>query len=615
MLAPERRRASLAGAAGAVAGVALVFADLKRRRDDWLASLHAQQLGWHRSTSVVDAPGELARYVRDAVTLGHAQNLLYLTAVPLAAIGLVVLWRSGIRDGMFVFAAIAVVAPLATGSAMSLPRFLMGTFPYAVAGGILLDRVDRAPAHGAARWSSAAGLVGVHVGDLPRQRPCAVTLAIALAVVALHAGAALAYHGDGKDLPATYFYPRAHAIAHGTDAYGGLDYEYPPATLPLLVAPLAAGGDDSGQAYHQRTIWLYGALDVVCVLLLAWLLRRRPAIELALALGLYSVSVLVLGRLALTRFDLAAGLAILIAGALRAPRRAAPGAWLGLAGRAQARAARGRAGARAARARRCARSRPRRRCRSPHRSIYTLWSGELGLSWIGYHAGRDPEIESWAARAAPISPAASGRTRARPSTTAARTSRAATARWLGRLFAVASVGLALLLARRVRRADADPALALLAALAVLVAVAPVLSPQYLLWLAPLSALLAPALPAAGGAAGARVRADARRAALRVRRPAALRLGRDRARRAAQRSCWRRSRSRSGGVRLLGERAEDRPGRLELAVREREARLEPGGERLARLLVADQEPHQHVDARVRPRRSRRCGAAAATACRG
>ena len=60
VLAPERRRASLAGAAGAVAGVAVVFADLERRRDDWLASLHAQQLGWQRSTSLVDAPGELA---------------------------------------------------------------------------------------------------------------------------------------------------------------------------------------------------------------------------------------------------------------------------------------------------------------------------------------------------------------------------------------------------------------------------------------------------------------------------------------------------------------------------------------------------------------------------
>jgi hypothetical protein len=156
--APERRRASLAGALGAAAGVAAVFADLHRRRGDWLASLHAQQLGWDRSTSVIDAPGELARYVYDAITLGHAQNLLYLTAVPLAAIALWVLWHNQIRDGMFVFAVVAVVAPLATGSAMSLPRFLMGTFPYAIAGGILLDRVGARMRIGLLALS-AAGLV------------------------------------------------------------------------------------------------------------------------------------------------------------------------------------------------------------------------------------------------------------------------------------------------------------------------------------------------------------------------------------------------------------------------------------------------------------------------
>jgi hypothetical protein len=307
-------------------------------------------------------------------------------------------------------------------------------------------------------------------------------LAIALAVVVLHAGAALAYHGDGQDLPATYFYPRAHAIAHGTDAYGGLDYEYPPATLPLLVAPLAAGGDDSGQAYHQRTI---------CVAVLAWLLRRRPAIELALALGLYSVSVLVLGRLALTRFDLAAGLAILIAGGC-ARRGGRAGAVLGLAGALKlvplaAAPALARRGA-TVRTLAAAAAVP-----IAAQVIYTLWSGELGLSWIGYHAGRDPEIESWAAFFADLARAAG----AHAGTAFDHGSENVTggsARWLGRLFAVASVGLALVLARRVRRADADPALALLAALAVLVAVAPVLSPQYLLWLAPLSALLAPRYP-------------------------------------------------------------------------------------------------------------------------
>jgi hypothetical protein len=157
-LTPGRRRAPIAGALGAAAGVALVFADLKRRRDDWLASLHAQQIGWHRSTSAADAPGELWHYTSDAFTLVHAQNLLYLTGVPLAVIGLVVLWRSGIRDGMFVFALIAVAAPLATGSAMSLPRFLMGTFPYAIAAGILLDRVSRR-LRGGLLLVSALGLV------------------------------------------------------------------------------------------------------------------------------------------------------------------------------------------------------------------------------------------------------------------------------------------------------------------------------------------------------------------------------------------------------------------------------------------------------------------------
>jgi glycosyl transferase family 87 len=316
-------------------------------------------------------------------------------------------------------------------------------------------------------------------------------LAIALAVAALHAGAALAYHGDSRDLPATYFYPRAHAVANGTDAYGGLDYEYPPATLPLLVAPLAAGGDDSGQAYHQRTIWLYGALDVVCVLLLAALLRRRAAIDVALALGLYSVSVLVLGRLALTRFDLVAGIAILLAArSARSPGRA--GAWLGLAAAlklvpfaaAPALARRGTS----VRVLAASAAVP-----LVAQLVYLLWSGELGLSWIGYHLGRDPEIESWAAVLTDLARglgAHAGSAFDHGSQNVTGT----IAGWLGRAFALISLGAALLLARRARRADADPALALLAALGLLVALAPVLSPQYLLWLAPLSAFLAPRYP-------------------------------------------------------------------------------------------------------------------------
>jgi hypothetical protein len=124
---------------------------------------------------------------------------------------------------------------------------------------------------------------------------------------------------------------------------------------------------------------------------------------------------------------------------------------------------------------------------------YFLWSGEVGLSWISYHAGRDPEIESWAAVLADIARAL-GAHAGTAFDHGSQNVTGGTARWLGRFFALASIGLALLLARRVRRANADRALALLAALGALVAVAPVLSPQYLLWLAPLSALLAPRYP-------------------------------------------------------------------------------------------------------------------------
>jgi hypothetical protein len=125
--------------------------------------------------------------------------------------------------------------------------------------------------------------------------------------------------------------------------------------------------------------------------------------------------------------------------------------------------------------------------------VYFLWSGELGLSWIGYHAGRDPEIESWAAVLADVARAL-GAHAGTAFDHGSQNVTGTTARWLGRGFALASIGLALLLARRVRRSDADRALALLGALGVLVAVAPVLSPQYLLWMAPLSALLAPRHP-------------------------------------------------------------------------------------------------------------------------
>jgi hypothetical protein len=125
--------------------------------------------------------------------------------------------------------------------------------------------------------------------------------------------------------------------------------------------------------------------------------------------------------------------------------------------------------------------------------VYALWSGELGLSWIGYHTGRDPEIESWAAVLADVARGLGAHVGA-AFDHGSQNVTGATARWLGRLFALASLAGALLVAVRARRVNADGALSLLAALGVLVALAPVLSPQYLLWMAPLSALLAPRYP-------------------------------------------------------------------------------------------------------------------------
>jgi hypothetical protein len=124
---------------------------------------------------------------------------------------------------------------------------------------------------------------------------------------------------------------------------------------------------------------------------------------------------------------------------------------------------------------------------------YSLWSGELGLSWIGYHAGRDPEVESWAAVLADVA-RGFGAHAGTAFDHGSQNVTGVTARWMGRVFALASIAAALLVARRARAADADPALSLLTALAMLVALAPVLSPQYLLWLAPLSAFLAPRYP-------------------------------------------------------------------------------------------------------------------------
>ena len=136
----------------------------------------------------------------------------------------------------------------------------------------------------------------------------------------------------------------------------------------------------------------------------------------------------------------------------------------------------------------------------------------MGLSWIGYHAGRDPEIESWAAVLADVARglgAHAGTAFDHGSQNVTGTA----ARWLGRIFALAldrpgaAAGPARAAGRRRPRAGAARG-----ARPCSWPLAPVLSPQYLLWLAPLSALLAPRYPLQAVLAGAHLRAHAARAA-------------------------------------------------------------------------------------------------------
>jgi hypothetical protein len=321
--------------------------------------------------------------------------------------------------------------------------------------------------------------------------------AVAAAFALLHLAVILLIRPAPNDLPSTYFYPRAHAIASGTAPYDRTlplgRYEYPPATIPLLQAPLLAGGD-APVAYQRRTIWLYGILDLAVVGVLAGVLRR-DARSLAFALAVYTASVLVLGRLAFTRFDLAVGLALLGAGLLgrRGPVWAA--ALVGLAGALKA--------APIAALGALLEQRTWVRVIAAGLAVpilaqlvYLAAYGDPGLSWISQQTGRGTQVESWAAVLADLGRAGGAHvTHAYQQTTDNLHGMLADA--LAHLFELAAIAWVPLSSMWVaqRRLTGAPE-AILLVLGGLVVLSPVLSPQYLLWLAPLVALVAPRTPAA-----------------------------------------------------------------------------------------------------------------------
>lgn len=135
----------------------------------------------------------------------------------------------------------------------------------------------------------------------------------AVLVCALHLALLAPAAGELGGTIETDFAPEAEAIEAGSKPYGGQDLEYPPLSIPVLLGPALAG--DTLETYANAFHWEMIAFDLAIVLLLGLALpgaRREVLGALAVyTLGVVALSGLVLGEsdidlapLAIGRFDL-----------------------------------------------------------------------------------------------------------------------------------------------------------------------------------------------------------------------------------------------------------------------------------------------------------------------
>lgn len=291
------------------------------------------------------------------------------------------------------------------------------------------------------------------------------------------------------------FGPEAEAIEAGDRPYADQELEYPPLSIPVLLAPAIPGEDLS--SYNEAFQWEMIAFDLAIVLLLALALsggaRRVTGAIAVYTLGVIALSGIVLGEsdidtmpLAIARFDLVPAFLVLAAVLAReAGRSATWGALLsaGVAVKAFPLAvlpalARGE-------------RRPRRVAVAAAvplavaAALVIGWGDEFG-SALSYHSERGLQVESVAATPLEIagiddpSVAAEygfggfnftgpGAGLARALTLAALLAAFALVAWAG------------------WRSEAPRLRYATALVAVVVVLAPVLSPQFLFWLLPLSA--------------------------------------------------------------------------------------------------------------------------------
>ncbi|HEY6654305.1 MAG TPA: glycosyltransferase 87 family protein [Solirubrobacterales bacterium] len=159
----------------------------------------------------------------------------------------------------------------------------------------------------------------------------------AVLVCALHLALFVPTIGDWSSILVNDFAPQAKAIKDGDLPYRDQRIEYPPLSVPVLIAP--AYFDDSTQGFVDGFMWEMLAFDLAIILLIALALPGEGGRVLS-ALGVYTVGLVALsgvvldrslidyGPLALDRFDLVPTLFVVAAVLARDRGRSAT--WSGL---------------------------------------------------------------------------------------------------------------------------------------------------------------------------------------------------------------------------------------------------------------------------------------------
>ncbi len=317
-----------------------------------------------------------------------------------------------------------------------------------------------------------------------------------LVACVLHLALLAPLAGDGSAIVEGGFWSDADRTLNGEKPYDEVGFEYPPLALPLLLGPGVIS--DDADSFGGAFAWEMILADLAIVALIACALPGSPR-RIWAALGAYTAGIVLLSGLgplpdsaidetplALARFDLVPAALVLAAVLARAAGRSATwSALLGLGAAVKAFPAalfpvlaRGE--------RRWGRVVAGAAVPLVGAAALVLALGDEFGSAIGYHSGRDLQVEAVAA--SPILLAHLLGTGADAEFGSGSWNLVAGGAGAARLLSiVVLVAVYALTVRQVWRRRPPPLEAATAALVVIVVFAPLLSPQFLLWVLPVSA--------------------------------------------------------------------------------------------------------------------------------